>query len=75
MTIYRVHKINAVLIDIDQGLYPEALDKLQNDILKKTDGCTTAGVPDKNDWIVNCTAQGRIYPLIIEAIRLLWELI
>ena len=65
------NKINAVINLIEQGLYIDALDKLQNDILQKTDGCATDGVPDKNDWITNCTAQGQVYPLIIEAIQLL----
>jgi len=65
------NKINAVLADIDRGLYSDALDKLQNDILKKTDGCATSGAPDKNDWITNCADQSQIYPLILQAIRLL----
>ncbi len=65
------NKINAVLQLIDQGLYMDAIDKLENDILKKTDGCATVGAPDKNDWIEDCAAQAQVYPLIIEAIRLL----
>ena len=32
------NKINAVLVMIDQGRYQEALDKLEHDILPKTDG-------------------------------------
>lgn len=65
------NKINAAIQMIDQGLYGDALDKLRNDILAKTDGCATAGAPDKNDWITICTAQNQVYPLIIEAINLL----
>ncbi|MDO8586726.1 MAG: PKD domain-containing protein [Armatimonadota bacterium] len=65
------NKINAAIQMIDQGLYADALDKLQNDIVAKTDGCATAGSPDKNDWITNCTAQGQVYPFILEAIDLL----
>jgi len=66
------NKISAVLIDIQNGLYHDALDKLQNDILKKTDGCATGGSPDKNDWITSCPEQSKVYPLIQQAIKLLW---
>jgi hypothetical protein len=65
------NKINAAIQMIEQGLYEDAIDKLQNDILAKTDGCATAGGPDKNDWITSCTAQNQVYPDIIEAINLL----
>lgn len=69
------NKINNVLEMIDQGLYQDALDKLENDILKKTNGCAETGSPDKNDWIKDCDAQGQVYPVIIEAIELLEDLI
>jgi len=41
---------------------------VDNDILKKTDGCVTTGQPDKNDWITTCEAQQQIYPFVIETI-------
>ncbi len=69
------NKINAALELIEQGLYQEALDKLEHDILPKTDGCANIGVPDRNDWIKDCNAQNQVYPLIIEAIELLRDLI
>ena len=47
----------------------EALDKLENDILRKTNGCAETGEPDKNDWIKTCEAQEKIYPLIIETME------
>jgi len=65
------NKINAVLADIEQGNYAAALDKLRNDILGKTDGCAVEGTTDKNDWIKTCSAQGQVYPMVMEAIRLL----
>jgi len=65
------NKINAVLEMIDQGYYEDALDKLQNDILQKTNGCADSGAPDKNDWIKTCEGQAEVYPLIMEAIDLL----
>ena len=69
------NKINAVLEMIDLGLYQEALDKLQNDILDKTNGCIEAGDADKNDWIINCDDQNQVYPIIMEAIEYLITLI
>ena len=66
------NKINAVLADIEAGDYEKALNKLQSDILRKTDGCAISGVaPDKNDWIRTCDAQNAIYPLVLEAIAFL----
>jgi len=64
-----LNKINAVQQMIDEGLYEAALNKLQNDILQKTDGCAETGRPDKNDWIITCEQQCQIYPLFIETIE------
>ena len=67
------NKINAVLQLIEQGQYAAARDKLQNDILNKTDGCASTGTPDKNDWILDCASQTQIDVLIREALqRLAW---
>jgi hypothetical protein len=68
------NKLNAVIADIEAGNYAVALDKLQNDILGKTDGCANSGVPDNNDWIKNCASQGEVYPLILEVIEILRSL-
>ncbi|MGR3220943.1 MAG: hypothetical protein ACUZ8H_14160 [Candidatus Anammoxibacter sp.] len=65
------NKINVALDMINQGLYQEALDKLQNDLLAKIDGCNNNGEPDKNDWILMYTEQKQIYDLITEAINLI----
>lgn len=64
-------KISKAIELIDQGNYADALDKLQNDILGKTDGCAAIGAPDNNDWILDCTAQGQVYALIMKSIELL----
>ncbi|MHC4125852.1 MAG: GLUG motif-containing protein, partial [Planctomycetota bacterium] len=69
------NKIDEVLAMIEAGNYQAALKKLKNDILKKTDGCANSGEPDKNDWIVTCEQQGRIYPLIMETIEYVKSLI
>jgi len=69
------NKINAALAQIDKGNYENALDKLQNDILGKTDGCAKTGAPEPNDWIEDCESQNEVYSLVMEAINLLQELI
>jgi hypothetical protein len=57
-----INKLNAVIGNVEAGNYQGALGQLQNDILGKTDGCATSGAPDKNDWLINCKAQSKIYP-------------
>jgi K319L-like, PKD domain len=69
------NKIQAVLADIQAGLYADALSKLQNDVLKKTDGCANGGAPDANDWIKDCGSQAQVYPILQQAIVLLQSLI
>ena len=71
-----LNKINAAQEMIDQGLYEDALRKLEHDILAKMDGCSETGEPDKNDWIITCEDQAVIYPLVkdtIEHVRSLME--
>jgi hypothetical protein len=69
------NKINSVLGMIDQENYQKALDKLRNDILGKTNGCAEGGNADKNDWIGDCASQSTVYPLLLETITLLQQLI
>jgi hypothetical protein len=63
-----INKINVAIGLINQGSNQEALDKLQNDILGKTNGCATSGSPDANDWITSCAAQSPVYAKVAEAI-------
>ena len=70
-----LNKINEALQMIDEGLYKNALNKLENDILQKTNGCSETGQPDKNDWIVTCEEQSKVYPLVIETIEHIRSLI
>ena len=65
------NKIDAVLDKIESGEYQEAINKLENDILKKVDGCIENGAPDNNDWDMDCDEQKDIYLAIIDAINLL----
>ena len=64
-----LNKINAAQQMLDAGRYEEALNKLQNDILAKTNGCVETGQPDRNDWIITCEGQSQLYPLVIETIE------
>lgn len=70
-----INKLEATLAMLDEGFYQDALDKLRNDILKKTDGCAGAGQPDKNDWILTCEDQEKVYPWVLRAIELLEKLL
>ncbi len=70
-----INKINATLVMIQEGFHVEALEKLHDDILQKTDGCATTGEPDRNDWILTCEDQEELYALITQAIELLVNLI
>ena len=71
------NKLNSILDLINAGEYQEALDKLEKDILPKTDGCTLEplGVSDKKDWIEDCTEQEVIYNYVNELIDRLNSLI
>ena len=69
------NKIAAVIQFISDGQFQEAIDKLENDVIGKTDGCAVSGNFDKNDWLTNCGAQVQVYPKLIDAIDLLEELL
>jgi hypothetical protein len=55
-----LNKLDQVIAAIDSGQYADAVKKLLNDIYKKMDGCFNSGVPDKNDWIIDCQVQSRL---------------
>jgi hypothetical protein len=58
-------KLNEVIAKVQKQKYSDALHQLQNDILKKVNGCATAGTPQKDDWIVDCADQSQVYtPLL-----------
>ena len=64
-----INKINAIISDVENGDYQDALLKLQHDILPKTDGCALTGAPNNNDWIRDCDAQAVIYPMVVSIIE------
>lgn len=69
------NKFNSVVEMVDLGLYAEALDKLESDILPKVDGCANEGKPDKNDWITDCEQQELVYAEIMRTIIILTDLL
>jgi hypothetical protein len=44
-----------------RAYYHSALQKLENDVIPKSDGCAVSGAPDKNDWITTCGTQAEFY--------------
>lgn len=66
--------IDAIFVMLDEGLYFEALVVLDNDVLQRTDGCANTDQPDEDDWIKSFEGQVLLYPLIIETIGLLENL-
>lgn len=69
------NKLDAVLLQIDEGLYEDAIEKLKSDLLPKTDGCAISGSPDANDWITDCSAQQEIYPVVVYVLEILKRLV
>jgi hypothetical protein len=71
-----INKLNVIIKDVDAGNYAEALAKLQQDVMAKTNGCAESLPPaaDNNDWIVICTYQSLIYPELQEIAGDLTEL-
>ena len=70
-----IKKISTAQDMIDRENFTSALNKLENDILPKTDGCAETGEPDDNDWVMTCEGQSEVYPLIIETIEYVKSLI
>lgn len=69
-----LNKMDSVTDLIESGYIDEAISKLENDILKKTDGCVNTGEPDRNDWIEDCANQAELYSLVQDLIALLQDL-
>lgn len=55
------NELEAAIALLHADLYQDALNKLQNAILPRIDGCAKAGQPDSTDWIVTCDAQILVY--------------
>jgi hypothetical protein len=63
-------ELNLVIASLEMGRNRVALILLKNNILPTTDGCFKNGVPDRQDWIVDCGAQGIVYPELQEIITM-----
>lgn len=61
-------KILDVIEKLDEGKIRNAVEKLSSDVMAKTDGCAANDIPDHNDWLVNCGAQGELFPLLFGAL-------
>lgn len=66
-------KLSVIRKQVNKGCYAEALEKLQNDILSKMNGCidSKGKAPDKNDWVRSCDAQKQLYWAVNEIVVLL----
>lgn len=69
-----INKLQVVIKQVDEWNYSEALAKLQEDVIAKTNGCAAGGKPDNNDWVIACQYQGLIYPDLMDIAGHLREL-
>ena len=64
-----LNKISAVLALIGSDELEDAVNKLQNDLRSKMDGCPPEA--DNNDWIINCSHQYELRARIDNIVALL----
>lgn len=64
-------KIDEALAKVERGEYHLALQQMQVEVLRRTDGCARDGAPDPDDLIADCAAQQEIYPLVMETIAMI----
>jgi len=72
------NKILSVIFNYVKGEYDQKmLDKLRDDIAGKFNGCALDVPPavDQNDWIMNCSAQDKVYPYLELAISILVDIL
>jgi hypothetical protein len=67
------NKLNAILNQINSGAYQGAIDKLNDDIKPKMNGCV--GGDPKDDWITDCPAQKELKKFINQIISELDKII
>ncbi len=66
-----LNKVDSLFDSIREGLdaapeqraaiLQQAIDKIEQDLMKKTDGCYVKGSAEKNDWVESCDEQYRLY--------------
>jgi len=70
-------EVQAAIAAAEQGSYRAALDRASG-AGRRTDGCALRGAPDTGvgfDSILNCNAQGQVYPPLSAAIALFYDLL
>lgn len=68
-------ELSVILEGVERGRYRIALNLLRNEVLPVTDGCVVRGVPDRQDWIVDCAAQRKVYSKLQEIVAMLRDLL
>jgi hypothetical protein len=63
-----LNKLNAVIGTVSSGDYGAAVSQLENDVLRKADGCTSTGSPNGTDWITDCTEQESVDAQILATV-------
>jgi hypothetical protein len=46
---------------IEREIFRPAQKGIKFSLLKKVDGCTDTGSPDRNDWLIDCDSQKQVY--------------
>ncbi len=64
-----INKLSATIKMVTRSKYVKAINKLENDLLRKMDGCLDSNQADKKDWIVDCEDQTVIYELFAQAVE------
>ncbi|MCP4252632.1 MAG: hypothetical protein GY775_04330 [Candidatus Scalindua sp.] len=68
-------KLDKAINQLGNDKYKKALNVLQKDIIDTLDGCNLIAEPDEDDKILDCVAQGTVYPLVIESIDMVGILV
>jgi hypothetical protein len=64
-------RVNLVQKWVMLGWYSKAYNDLKGHVLIRTDGCTSAGAVDKDDWVADCEFQKQLYWSVNEILVLL----
>ncbi len=64
-------RVNLVEKWVMLGWYSKAVNDLKGHVLNRTDGCTTGGAVDGDDWVADCEFQKQLYWSINEVLVLL----
>jgi len=68
-----IRMLQDVMTDVEQRHQGDSLNDL-NGIVRRVDGCTVSGAPDRDDWIIDCQAQTAVYSQLMSIISEVKEL-